>query len=105
MYSKRSTDMICLEAEYFNVNRILLQAIGLWPFQQTKFARFQYIIILITLASIILCQVKNNILLALNKYTYAINIISKEFHTNTIRKEILHNISYLNISYLQSTNL
>ncbi|KAH0946913.1 hypothetical protein HN011_007438 [Eciton burchellii] len=49
--------MICLEAEYFNVNRILLQAIGSWPFQQSKFAEFQYIIILITLVSVILCQI------------------------------------------------
>jgi len=104
IYFEHSTDMICLEAEYFNVNRILLQAIGSWPFQQSKFAEFQYIIILITLVSVILCQVKNNILLALNKYTYAIDIISKEFHINTIRKEILHNISYLNISYLRSTS-
>jgi len=58
MYSERSTDMICLDAEYFNLNRILLQAIGLWPFQQSRFAQFQYIIISITLVIFTLCQVK-----------------------------------------------
>jgi len=109
MCSEYSIDMICLEAEYFNVNRILLQAIGLWPFQQSKFARLQYIIIMITLASITLCQVKNNILLVLNKYIYAINFTSKELHINKICKGILYNISYLNIlylniSYFRSTN-
>ncbi|KAH0946914.1 hypothetical protein HN011_007451 [Eciton burchellii] len=49
--------MICLEAEYFNINKILLQAVGLWPFQQSKFARLQYIIILIIIGSGILCQI------------------------------------------------
>ncbi|XP_026826439.1 uncharacterized protein LOC105286924 isoform X4 [Ooceraea biroi] len=44
MCSERCTDMICLEAEYFNLNRILLQSIALWPFQQSKLVRIQFII-------------------------------------------------------------
>ncbi|KAH0948755.1 Or9e92 [Eciton burchellii] len=35
--------MICLESQHFNVQKILLLIIGLWPFQQTNFVRLRFI--------------------------------------------------------------
>jgi len=69
MCSECSADMICLEAQYFNLNKILLQSIALWPFQQSKLVRFQFIVILTILITAIISQVKNNI------YYYYIIII------------------------------
>ncbi|XP_011350800.2 uncharacterized protein LOC105287080 isoform X1 [Ooceraea biroi] len=57
MCSECCPDMICLEAEYFTLNRILLQSIALWPFQQSKLVQFQSIIILTILISAIVCQI------------------------------------------------
>ncbi|XP_026826453.1 uncharacterized protein LOC105286929 isoform X2 [Ooceraea biroi] len=57
MCSKRRADMICLEAEYFNLNRILLQSIALWPLQQSKLVQFQSTLILIILITAIMCEV------------------------------------------------
>ncbi|XP_071637811.1 uncharacterized protein [Temnothorax longispinosus] len=37
--------MIRKEDQYFSVNRILLLTIGLWPYQQSNFTRFQHIFI------------------------------------------------------------
>jgi len=41
---EHNIDMIFLKAQYFNLNRILLQSTALWPFQQSKFAQLQFII-------------------------------------------------------------
>ncbi|EZA46933.1 hypothetical protein X777_00572, partial [Ooceraea biroi] len=49
--------MICLEAQYFNLNRILLQSIALWPLQQSKLVRLQFIISWTILVSAIMCQI------------------------------------------------
>ncbi|KAH0945600.1 hypothetical protein HN011_008526 [Eciton burchellii] len=35
--------MVCFEDNHFNLNRILLLAIGLWPYEQSKFAQFQFV--------------------------------------------------------------
>jgi hypothetical protein len=59
MYFQRNIDMIFLKAQYFNLNRILLQSTALWPFQQSKFAQLQFIISLIILIAAVICQVKN----------------------------------------------
>jgi hypothetical protein len=58
--SECSADMICFEAQYFNFNKIILQSIALWPFQQSKLVRFQSIIILIILITAIIFHVKTN---------------------------------------------
>jgi hypothetical protein len=50
--------MLCFEDHYFNVNRIFLLALGLWPYEQSKFIQFQVIFFFSTLTSIIF-QVKN----------------------------------------------
>ncbi|XP_026826485.1 uncharacterized protein LOC113562181 isoform X2 [Ooceraea biroi] len=55
--SGRCTDMICLEAEYLNLNRILLQSIALWPFQQSKLVQIQFNISLTILVGAIIYQI------------------------------------------------
>ncbi|RLU22055.1 hypothetical protein DMN91_006435 [Ooceraea biroi] len=49
--------MICLEAQYFNLNRILLQGTAQWPFEQSKLVRLQFIINWTILVSAIICQI------------------------------------------------
>ncbi|KAH0946902.1 hypothetical protein HN011_005466 [Eciton burchellii] len=48
--------MICLEARHFNLNKILLQATGLWPYQQTKLVRIQFAVLFGILAAAIIFQ-------------------------------------------------
>ncbi|KAH0945567.1 hypothetical protein HN011_000947, partial [Eciton burchellii] len=48
--------MVSSEDHYFNLNRILLLAIGLWPYEQSKFARFQYIFFSVILMEAIIFQ-------------------------------------------------
>ncbi|XP_070151877.1 uncharacterized protein [Polyergus mexicanus] len=43
MRPRRRMKMIRLETQYFNLNRILLLAVGLWPYQQSNFTRLQFI--------------------------------------------------------------
>jgi len=50
--------MVSSEDHYFNFNKILLLAIGLWPYEQSKFARFQYIFFSVILMEAIIFQVK-----------------------------------------------
>jgi len=51
-------NMIYLEAQYFHLNKILLQVIGLWPFEQSKPVQFQFTILLSILVSAFICQVR-----------------------------------------------
>jgi hypothetical protein len=51
--------MLCFEDHYFNVIRILLLAIGLWPYEQSKFIQFQIIFFSTILMTSIIFQVKN----------------------------------------------
>ncbi|XP_011863554.1 PREDICTED: uncharacterized protein LOC105559676 isoform X2 [Vollenhovia emeryi] len=48
--------MICIETQYLGLNRILLLAIGLWPFQQSKFTRFQFIFLFALLMTFTIFQ-------------------------------------------------
>ncbi|XP_050460102.1 uncharacterized protein LOC126855993 [Cataglyphis hispanica] len=48
--------MICVETQFFNLNRILLFAVGLWPYQRTKLTRFQVILFVSILTSFIIFQ-------------------------------------------------
>jgi len=58
MYPGYHNKMICLETEYFILSKILLHAVGLWPYQQSILTRLQFIFFLgISMATIIL-QVK-----------------------------------------------
>jgi len=51
-------EMICIETQYFNLNRILLLAMGLWPYRQSKLVRLQFIFFVSTLTSAIVFQVR-----------------------------------------------
>jgi hypothetical protein len=50
-------EMVYIETQYFNVNKILLLAIGLWPYRQSKIDRLQIIFFSGILFSAILFQV------------------------------------------------
>ncbi|XP_071637189.1 uncharacterized protein [Temnothorax longispinosus] len=49
-------DMICIETQYFSLNRILLLVMGLWPYKQSKLVRLHFIFFLSILTSAILFQ-------------------------------------------------
>ncbi|XP_039311492.1 uncharacterized protein LOC105198364 isoform X1 [Solenopsis invicta] len=59
-YSRRKPhkDMIQIKdrCQYFNVNRILLLIVGLWPYQQSSFTTFQQIFVTTTFITFILFQ-------------------------------------------------
>lgn len=72
--SGRYTDMIRKKDQYFNLCRILLLTIGLWPYQQSNFVTFQYISISTLLITFVIFQVRkyhitNIITFQKNKYT------------------------------------
>ncbi|XP_071560224.1 odorant receptor 49b-like [Temnothorax nylanderi] len=48
--------MICLETRHFNVNRILLLAVGLWPYQRSRVVELQFILLLGILITFIIFQ-------------------------------------------------
>ncbi|XP_029678596.1 uncharacterized protein LOC115244794 [Formica exsecta] len=48
--------MMCIKAKYFDLNRILLLIIGLWPYQQSKLDRLRFIFFLGILTTAILFQ-------------------------------------------------
>ncbi|KAL6425049.1 hypothetical protein ACFW04_009390 [Cataglyphis niger] len=48
--------MMRITAQYFNINRMLLLAVGLWPYQQSKVDRFRFIFFLSILTTAILFQ-------------------------------------------------
>ncbi|XP_071629525.1 uncharacterized protein [Temnothorax longispinosus] len=48
--------MICLETRHFNVNRILLLAVGLWPYQRSRVVELQSILFLGILIIFIMFQ-------------------------------------------------
>ncbi|XP_025155335.1 odorant receptor 67b-like [Harpegnathos saltator] len=49
-------EMINIESQNFSLNRILLLAVGLWPYQRTKFVRFRVILFSSILMSSIIFQ-------------------------------------------------
>lgn len=50
--------MICLETQHFNINRILLLIIGLWPYQRSFLINLQLILLFGTLITFIVFQVR-----------------------------------------------
>ncbi|XP_077264116.1 uncharacterized protein LOC143898476 isoform X3 [Temnothorax americanus] len=55
--------MIHLEARYYSLIRLLLLAVGLWPYQQSKFTQFQFIFFSAILSASIIFQLTPLILL------------------------------------------
>ncbi|XP_029678585.1 uncharacterized protein LOC115244786 [Formica exsecta] len=56
MRPRRRKKMIRLETQYFNLNRILLLAVGLWPYQQSNFTRLQFIFLSTILTTSLIFQ-------------------------------------------------
>ncbi|XP_020298899.1 uncharacterized protein LOC109863117, partial [Pseudomyrmex gracilis] len=54
----RSQEMINVKDRYFSLNRILLQTVGLWPYQDSKLDRLQLCFIYIILITSIIFQLK-----------------------------------------------
>ncbi|XP_050460095.1 odorant receptor 4-like [Cataglyphis hispanica] len=48
--------MICVETQHFNLNRILLLAIGLWPYEKSKFRKLQATLCFGILTSFVIFQ-------------------------------------------------
>ncbi|KAL6260650.1 hypothetical protein P5V15_008169 [Pogonomyrmex californicus] len=74
--------MICIETQYFSLNRTLLLAFGLWPYQQSKFTRLQFILFFGILTSSILFQVKDLMIELQNIY----NNLEDECESAIVRK-------------------
>jgi len=55
--------MISLETQHFNINRILLLIIGLWPYQRSPLIELQLILLFGTLISFIVFQVCRSFIL------------------------------------------
>ncbi|XP_019889361.1 uncharacterized protein LOC105285843 isoform X2 [Ooceraea biroi] len=75
-------EMIFSVIQYFNLNRILLLMIGLWPQKQTKLVRLQIILCYFILTSFIVVQVKY--LLDIVQHTY--NELKDESEIAIIKK-------------------
>ncbi|XP_067215143.1 uncharacterized protein [Linepithema humile] len=56
MYVSCLVEMVCVVKQYFNFNRILLLALGLWPYQHSKYARYRFIFFLSIITTAILFQ-------------------------------------------------
>ncbi|XP_072765622.1 uncharacterized protein [Anoplolepis gracilipes] len=50
-------EMICLETQHFNINRILLLTIGLWPYQRSLLVELQSILLFGILLTFIIFQI------------------------------------------------
>ncbi|XP_071637474.1 uncharacterized protein [Temnothorax longispinosus] len=74
--------MISVETKYFDLNRILLLAIGLWPYKQSKLVRFQLILFFGILMSCIIFQLTTFLTaeytlgLAIKIFSYILLLIS-----------------------------
>jgi len=49
--------MICLKTQHFNVHRILLLTVGLWPYERSKLVQLQLIVLFSILSSSVVFQV------------------------------------------------
>ncbi|XP_011705012.1 PREDICTED: uncharacterized protein LOC105460278, partial [Wasmannia auropunctata] len=99
-YSEAHREMICIESQYFSLNRTLLIAVGLWPYKQSKFVRLQFIFFLSTLTSAILFQF--TALLTVNHTSdYVVKILSTAFFfTLFVIKYISFAVNIENVKYL-----
>lgn len=51
-------EMLCIETQHFNINRILLLIIGLWPYQRSFLVELQLIVFFGILTTFIIFQVR-----------------------------------------------
>lgn len=53
-----SGEMNSIEIRHFSINRILLLAVGLWPYHRSKLVQFQAVLFLSVITSFIIFQVR-----------------------------------------------
>lgn len=80
--------MICLETQHFNINRMLLLIVGLWPYQRSFLIELQLILFFGILITFIVFQVYQRI--------YCILYISKSYYS---KRELMY---YFNLISLYS---
>ncbi|XP_071638158.1 odorant receptor 4-like isoform X2 [Temnothorax longispinosus] len=90
--------MIHLEARYYSLNRLLLLAVGLWPYQQSKFTQFQFIFFSATLSAGIIFQLTPLIVLKCTSDLVTKVLFSASFFTTFI---ITYNAFRLNIEVVK----
>ncbi|XP_071638581.1 uncharacterized protein [Temnothorax longispinosus] len=92
--------MICLETRHFNVNRILLLAVGLWPYQRSRVVELQSILFLGILITFIMFQF---ITVLTSKCTpkHILEIISTTFYF--ICFVIKYNSFWINVDTIKSS--
>ena len=97
IFYRSKKKMIHIET-HSNLNKILLLAVGLWPYQQSKFTQFQFIFFCAILSTGIVFQVKKNLTLFHNR-NYCMTI----FHYNYSYQSILCNLIFMSNEKLQNT--
>ncbi|XP_067216122.1 odorant receptor 47a-like [Linepithema humile] len=68
--------MIDLKTQYFSYNKILLLAVGLWPYQQSKLTRLQFIFLSIILITATIFQFTTFVTLKFYSSTLIVEILS-----------------------------
>ncbi|XP_029666066.1 odorant receptor 4-like [Formica exsecta] len=91
--------MICIETQHFNLNRTLLLAIGLWPYQKSKFVGFQTILCFGILTSFVIFQ-----LTALITTKCTVDFIIKVFSTAIVFNfyVIIYNMFWINTHHVRN---
>ncbi|KAL6425012.1 hypothetical protein ACFW04_009370 [Cataglyphis niger] len=92
--------MICVETQYFNLNKIFLLAIGLWPYQKLKFRRLQTTLCFGILTSFVIFQFT-----ALITTKCTADFIIKIFSSTTFFSIyiIQYNMFWINIHHVKSS--
>ncbi|XP_077264030.1 uncharacterized protein LOC143898432 isoform X2 [Temnothorax americanus] len=90
--------MIHLGARYYSLDRLLLLAVGLWPYQQSKFAQFQFIFFSATLSAGIIFQLTPLIVLKCTSDLVTKVLSSASFFTTFI---ITYNAFRFNIEVVK----
>jgi len=92
--------MICIRKRYFNLNRLLLLPIGLWPDKQTNFTRFRAGLLFSTLLSSIVFQVIYKVITIISIIFSVIPLVY--YITEVSHLVILYYIIILYIYYIYS---
>ncbi|KAL6416848.1 hypothetical protein ACFW04_013121 [Cataglyphis niger] len=91
--------MICVETQHFPLNRILLLAIGLWPYQRSKLNQLQATLCFGILSSFVVFQ-----LTALITTKCTVDFIIKVFSTAIVFNFyiIMYNMFWINIDHVRN---
>ncbi|XP_071634513.1 uncharacterized protein [Temnothorax longispinosus] len=92
--------MICLKTQHFNVNRILLLAVGLWPYQRSRVVELQLILFLGILITFIIFQF-TTFLTSKCTPEHILEVISSTFFITCF--VILYNSFWINANTIRST--